>query len=307
MLTTLLWMSAAWAWEPAHLAEGTPEFESCLSNPSCEESFYAFLGHSMVEQGFTFQGQAQLGSALVQPQDGPFAAISAATFPFSPPRENLSGKEENTSYSPVIPRLQGGWVGPVAENVRFGAFGAFFPPIAVGGASAFVLEAGASVAWQPSELFRLGAELDLTWTEANAPIVASEEQYEARDDFDNPSNLDPETYEEVCIPAGGCVDTFTLLNPSLLLGATVLPRPWLTITAKLGAAYVNESLWVMYDDTLWRLGGLQPSAHLDVGLQIPGTGLTGALGAATAYRPPAWSEETGGALFRLNGSIGWVF
>ena len=207
---TLL-VSAALAQGQPTIVDGTPEFQSCLTSSQCADNFYRFLGLSMAEQGFTFQNDPQLLSPTLSRREGWTIGGLLTTFPLAPPRANLSGKEENTSYSPVLPRLFGGWKGEVGSGVA-GVGGFFLPPIPVGGASALIAGVETGYALRLGDKVRVGPELDFTYTRARAPIVASEEQYENRDSFDNPSNLDPETYEAVCVPEGGCVDTFTVAN-----------------------------------------------------------------------------------------------
>jgi len=291
----------------AELVDGTPEFEEdCFEDSAtCEDRFLQFLTHSMVEQGFTFQQVSQLTSPLVNRRDGVVLGAQLDTFPFAKPRTNLAGKEENTDYSPVLPRIIAGWTGGDSDGVRTGAGVFFLPPVPVKGASALVagFDLGASLPLSGST--RLGAELDFTYTRANAPIVASEEQYENREDYGN--NLQEETYEAVCAPEeNGCIDVFTLMNPSLRVGAS-----WelgdFTPHVRLGATYVREQLYVMYDDTTWLSTGLQYSAHVGGALAVS-EGLRLGLGASTAFRPAAISEDgSAGMLLKLQGSAGWQF
>lgn len=307
MLLALLGWTAL-AQSPAELIDGTPEFESCLDNSTCAESFNRFLSNSMAEQGFTFQHDAVLTTPTTGRKDGGRIGVLLTTFPLRPPRENLSGKEENTSFSPVLPRVVGGWTGAVADGVHLGIGGAFLPPVPVQGASALVAGADASLAFEVSERVRIGPELDLTLARARAPIVASEEQYENRDSFDNPSNLDPETYEEVCLPQpNGCVDTFTVVSGAARLTASVDAGSGFVPYAKLGLAFVDQRLWVMYDDTTWRVRGLQPSVHLGSTWSHE-KGPVASLGTSLAYKGAAISESgAAGAFFKIQGAVGWSF
>ena len=104
-----LWVAAAMAQGQPRIIEGTPEFGDCLQQAGCADRFYRFLGLSMAEQGFTFQNDPQLLSPTLSRRDGWTVGGLLTTFPFQPPRENLSGKEEQTSYSPVLPRVFGGY------------------------------------------------------------------------------------------------------------------------------------------------------------------------------------------------------
>jgi len=291
----------------AELVDGSPEFEeSCLdaSDSDCAVRFQRFLTHSMIEQGFTFQQVSQLTSPLVNRRDGFVVGAQIDTFPFAEPRSNLAGKEENTDYSPVLPRLVGGWTGG-EDGMRMGAGVFVLPPVPVQGASALVAGVDLGATWALGGSTHVGAELDLTYTRARAPIVASEEQYENREEYGN--NLLEETYEAVCAPEeDGCIDVFTVLNPSLRVGAS-----WeigdFTPHVRLGGTYVREQLYVMYDDTTWRSTGFQYSAHVGGALAVA-EGLRLGLGASTAFRPAAISEdESAGMLFKLQGSAGWQF
>jgi len=304
MWTMLL--SAALAQGQPRIVAGEPEFAGCLQAAQCSENFYRFLGLSMAEQGFTFQNDPQLLSPTLSRRDGWTVGGLLTTFPFSPPRENLSGKEENTSYSPVLPRIFGGWKGDMGSGV-FGAGAFFLPPIPVGGASALIAGVETGYGFRIGDKVRIGPEVDFTYTRARAPIVASEEQYENRDSFDNPSNLDPEVYEEVCLP-DGCVDTFTTANAGIRVAASVQAGP-LAPYLKLGINTVTERLQVEYDDTTWGLDGVQAVAHTGTLLMV-GDHLDLALGGAVGLRPASLNEdpEGGAGLYgKLQGSAGWSF
>ena len=306
MVSVLL--SLAFGQSQPTILEGNPEFAGCINGGGdCADRFYRFLGLSMAEQGFTFQNDPQIVSPTLSRRDGFAAGALVTTFPFAKPRENLSGKEENTDYSPVLPRIFGGWTGDVSK-VRVGGGAFFLPPIPVGGASAFVagLEGGAAL--KVGGAARVGLELDMTYTRARAPIVASEAQYENRDTLDNPNNLNPETYEAVCVPAGGCVDTFTVANGGLRVAAAVDVGP-VSPYVKLGINTVSERLSVMYDDTKWGLSGVQPAAHTGALLAV-GDHVDLALGSAFALRPAALNEDPeGGAglFFKLQGAAAYRF
>ncbi len=301
-------LSLAFAQGQPTILKGSPEFASCINGGDCADRFYRFLGVSMAEQGFTFQNDPQLLSPTLSRRDGVAAGALLTTFPFAKPRENLSGKEENTSYSPVLPRIFAGWNGDGGERTRVGAGVFFLPPVPVGGASALVAGVEGGGALKVRENARVGLELDFTYTRARAPIVASEEQFENRDSFDNPSNLDPETYEAVCIPAGGCIDTFTVANGGARVAAAVDVGP-VSPYVKLGINTVTERLYVMYDDTTWGLSGVQPVAHTGALLAV-GDHVDLSLGAAIALRPAVLNEdpEGGAGLFtKIQGAAAYRF
>ena len=138
-------VATALAQSPAALIDGTPEFADCLNDTGCADRFARFLTFSMAEQGFTWQNEAQLSSAALTRREGWQVGASLTTFQFAPPRENLSGKVEGTSYSPVLPRLRGGWTGGT-DDLAVGAGISVLPPIPVSGASALVLGAESSLA-----------------------------------------------------------------------------------------------------------------------------------------------------------------
>lgn len=306
MLLALLG-TLALAQSPAELIDGNPEFEGCLGSQGCRDLFYGFLSESMVEQGFTFQPEAALTAPTIHRGEGGIVGVRLTTFPLGPPPENLSGKEENTSPVPVLPRLVGGWTGPVADEVHLGVGGSVLPPVPVAGASALAVSADGALAFDVSDRVRIGPELDLGYSRARAAIVASEEQYEARDDFDNPSNLLPETYEAVCEPApNGCIDTFTVATAGLRVAASVDVGEGFAPYARLGLGWVDQRLWVMYDDTTWRVRGLQPTLGLGSTWSHEG-GAIAHLGATAAPRWASISEEGAGLLFRAQGAFGWRF
>ena len=301
----LFWLALpALAQSNVRIVEGTPEFESCLGSDSCIDNFYRFLGESMSEQGFSMSSAPQLGDAALRLHDGWQVGGMLTTFPFVE-RSNLSGKEENTSYSPVLPRLAGA-KSFTKGDTRFGIEAEFTPPVKVQGASALVasldLSAGRATDWGG-----VSVGLGLSFTRANAPIVASREQFEQRDSFDNPSNLDPDTWEAVCGHREvGCIDTFTYVG--VPLRATVAYDlgehfvPW----ASVSVAWVEQRLDVEYDATVWGASGVQPTLHAGIAGKALDR-LQGHLGASVAPRPDAIRKEGGPVLFRATagGSVGF--
>lgn len=298
LLALSLSMGAAQAQAQARLIDGQPEFASCLGSTSCVNSFYQFLGHAMSEQGFTFQQVPQLTSSLHVRGEGFTVGALVDTFPLTPPRANLSGKEENTTYSPVIGRLTVGWLGEVPRDIHLGVGGFFFwTPVDVGGATVLLAGVDVSASRDLTEKLRGGVELDFTYGRATAPIVASPEQYENREDWANPDNILPETYEEVCLPQpNGCIDTYTLANTALRAGVGYQIIPNLDVSLRVGLTWVHERLFVDYDKTTWGLNGLQPNAHVGGHYLIKDRVQVG-LGSSVGYRRPTVSESGQGGFF----------
>ncbi|MCP4806397.1 MAG: hypothetical protein GY884_13730 [Proteobacteria bacterium] len=242
----------------------------------------------MGEQGFAMQHHALLDSALVSPNAGLVVGASLATFPIGPPEENLSGKEENTAFSPVFPRLQVAYVG---EDWSVGVAG--LPLIPVSGASAWTVALSGSLT-KPVGVFTAGLEADLSTLVAHAPITASAEQLDQRDQLDNPGNVDPSVADENC-GADGCIDTFRMVNPSVRVGLSRdLGR--FTPYGKVGVTYVNERLEVEYDGTSWHLQVPQASAHLGSSLALGERWLLAA-GASAALKTKATHRGQGGPVF----------
>ena len=311
MLTVLITISAAMAQDngfgSARLVAGSPEFGSCLDSSGCADNFYRFLTESMVEQGFSMQNHSQSSSAAVNRASGIHVGGSLGTFPFEGEAVNLSGKTENTSYSPVFPRISAGWLGDADGGGRRYAAGAFFtPPVPVGGAQALQLGVEGGLALHGAADSGALIEGDFTYLRATAPIVASEEQFEDRDDFSNPDNLDPDTYEAVC-GDDGCLDTFSMANLGLRGGYSWALPSGLVPYAKAGITIVNERLDVQYDATSWAIFAIQPSAHAGAGWNI-GDGLHLALGASAALQQPNQNENDSiGLFYKADASAAWVF
>ena len=102
------------------LVEGTPEFENCLSTPDCSARFHDLLGQAMAEQGFAMQAHSLLGVSLWG-DGGWTVGAEVGTFAFGGPAENLSGKEENTQFSPVFPRSRAAYGDGVFYKLDGGA------------------------------------------------------------------------------------------------------------------------------------------------------------------------------------------
>ena len=278
------------------LVEGTPEFQNCLSNPDCNARFHDFLGQSMAEQGFAMQAHSLLGVSLWG-DGGWTVGAQVGTFPFGDPAENLSGKEENTQFSPVFPRIRAAYgVGDATMGFTL------VPPVPVGGASAFATSLDLSRSVRRG-MTRLTVQGEWSFVRARAPVVASEEQFENRESFDNPANLLPETYEAVCVPAGGCVDTYRNGTGTLrgLASWSVGPA---TPYVGVGAGYSGHALWVMYDDTAWRIDTWQASAHGGTGLSFGPVRVN--VGASVAPIPPSLQQDDV-VFYKLDGGAGLNF
>ncbi|MDG1483462.1 MAG: hypothetical protein P8R54_27980 [Myxococcota bacterium] len=291
----------------AKLVDGAPvdqDFVDCLDADGCRQAFLQFLSASILEQGFTMQGLSLSASPLAHDREGLVVGGSLASFPLGAPATNLSGKEENTQFSPVFPRINVGHLSQ-DEDRRVAVGGSFLPPIPVGGAAALELGVEAGVVFAGAGESGLGIESEFTFIRANAPITATEEQLDERDDFSNPDNLSPDRYEDVC-GTDGCLDTFTMANLELRGGygwAIQDFRPY----ARLGVTVVNEWLYVMYDDTTWSLFSLQPAAHVGSGWQ-PGDSIHLGLGASAALQQANQSESSSiGVFYTFEGAASWVF
>jgi hypothetical protein len=247
-------LPTAHAQAAAELVAGEPDFTDCLGSESCEANFYAFLSESMAEQGFAMQWDPVSTSAAVRPGGGLVVGGRLDTFPFGAPPSNLSGKEENTQFSPVLPRLEVGWLGGDEDAFAWGVGASFLPPVPVGGASALVAGAMGSASWAVGGHTRIGAEAVFSYTRARAPIVATQDQLASRDEFSNPDNLDPDQFSAVC-GGGDCIDTFRVADSTASVVASWQLGDW-SPYAKLGVTWVEERLDVEYDATGWRVAGL---------------------------------------------------
>jgi hypothetical protein len=300
----MLWAVSA-ALAGVELVSGQPQdesFQDCLTTPSCADNFQRFLGQSMAEQAFAMQNDSQLGSAATHGGQGVYLGAGLASFPFGPPEANLSGKEENTSFSPVFPRIQAAWVRQ-GEAWRWGLGTWGLPPIPVGGAAAWTTGLEASLGRELPSGWRLGGELDLSVLVAHAPITASPEQLDDRDSFANPDNLDPEQ-AEAC-GEDGCIDTFSMLNPQLRLVASRDVGP-LSLYGKAGFSWMHHTLDVEYDGTRWAMDVPLGSLHGGA-VWAPRERLSLGLGTALAYKQPAIHRGTGGPLlYTLRGSVAFV-
>ncbi len=312
------WVSTATAAEPgngfgsARLVDGAPDFSQCLDSADCASNFYAFLTQSMVEQGFSMQGHSVATSTLTHRRLGWRAGGALTTFPFGPPPKNLSGKEENTQFSPVFPHI---WAGRAWEPARARQVGlglSFTPPVPVKGARALALGLASSFTKGAEEEVRLGVEADLGFVRARAPIAATQDQLDARDSFSNPSNLDPERFASVCGPdiadgADGCIDTFTLLNFSVRAGQSWPLAYGFSPYVKVGATVVNEWLDIKYDSTRWGVFAVQPTAHAGMSANI-GEHMFLSLGASAAFRQGNQSESgKWGLIPVVDGAAAWAF
>ncbi len=311
LLLTLASVAFAQDFGQARLVDGTPDFRGCIEGGgSCQTDFFRFLTHSMMEQGFTLQNHPVATSTLTERRLGWTVGGQLATFPFAAPRKNLSGKAENTSFSPVYPRVFAGWRGGEDDGRQHGLGVSLLPPVPVQGASAMTAGVDGSISWGGAS--RWGVEGDFTWVRVRAPIVATEDQLADRDNWSNPDNLDPDQFDAVCGEdvadgAGGCIDRYGLYNLGLRAAVSqALGGGWVPC-AKLGVNIVNERMYVKYDDTTWHVFALQPAAHAGVAWNA-GDHLFLAAGGSAAYQQANQDEEGQAGVFtKLEGSAAWAF
>jgi len=295
----------------ARLVSGSPDFTNCIEDGGdCQAQFFDFLTESMLEQGFAMQNNATVSSPLIHRRKGWHAGGSLSTFPFGPPPTNLSGKQENTQFSPVFPRLLGGYVA-ADEGVQKAIGFTFTPPVPVQGAMALGLGLNGAIGRGGKEAIRQGIEGDLSFVRATAPIAATEEQVADRENFGNSENLDPEQFQRVCgedvdAGAGGCLDTFTLLNVSVRAVQSWHVGSGFTPYVKAGVTVVDEWLYIKYDDTTWGVFAIQPSLHTGSGYHA-GDHLFLSLGASAALRQANQSEGGIGVFTTFEGAAAWAF
>ena len=300
-------LAAAAGLGEVELVSGAPEFTSCFEDDrdtegTCAWRFYHFLGASMGEQGFTFVHNPVHTAAWIRPDTGLRIGAQLDTFPLGPPPENLSGKSENTQFSPVLPRLFAGlaW----GETTR-GALGlSLLPPIPVGGASALIVGLDGSLGWT-KEGWRFGGAVDGSYAVAHAPITASQEQFDDRDAFSNPDNLDPDTYEAVCgTQEDGCIDRFRQINLGLRAGAA--SSDWVVNPyGAVGLGFNASQLYVMYDDTTWAMKSLQPTIHAGATWAPVGRWLLSAGGNVALHSGELSEEGAVGVFWKLDGALSW--
>lgn len=280
------------------LVDGDPDFIGCLNGESCADRFFSFLNQATLEQGFAMQGGPSMASAVVNHHTGWSVGGMLHTFPLGPPRVNLSGKTENTQFSPVLPKLAAARTWDSGTHHK-GIGLTVLPPIPVQGAAALILGLQASLA-RDTESGRMGLEADFSFVRAKAPVSASEEQLEDSD------QVDAETYDTNCDPDTGCIDTFSLANLEL-----VWRRSWdigahWTPNLGLGLAVLNERLEIQYDGTSWSQFGVQPAVHLGTAW-TPKEAIFLSAGGSAALRQSNQSPDGLGLFYRLEGSAAYRF
>lgn len=307
MLIILLATAHAATFGQAQLIEGQPDdggFQSCVSGGSCADTFFGFLTGGMLEQGFAMQDHSLLTNPLVNRHEGWLVGGGLTTFPFGPPVKNLSGKEENTSFSPVFPKIRAGVTG--TGKHRRGLGFSLTPPVPVGGAAALALGVDAGVAFSPAEAASWGMHGDLSLVYAKAPVTATDEQFEDRENLSNPDNLEADQFAEVCGDEG-CKDTFTQLALAGRFGRSWVVGSAFTPYAQVGLSALYARLHVMYDDTTWAVTALQPTVHAGSGW-APGDHVQLALGGSAGLQMRGQQQDGEfGVFWRLEGAAAYVF
>jgi hypothetical protein len=289
------------------LVKGNVEFENCLNKPGCATKFYRFLSQATLEQGFAMEGASAGTSALVQRHSGWMTGAMIHSFPLSPPRKNLMGKEENTQFSPVFPKLFAGKLWDEGDK-HWGLAGTFLPPVPVNGAGALNLGVVGSHARPLGEgTTRAGLDVDVTFIRATAPVVASKEQADSAEEEGYEDNLKPEVFGQRCDPEVGCVDTFTVANIGVRGGLSWALGERFFPYLQVGLTVVNEWLYVQYDDSRWSVFALQPTMHTGAGW-TPWDAVSLSAGTSVGLKQANQNEQgTVGIFYKLTGSAAYLF
>lgn len=300
MISLLLGIAQAGVFQ-ATLVKGEPEFAACLEAEVCGSRFYQFLTNSMMEQGMSMQSHTVLSTPLMYHGDGGyFAGAGVHTFPFSAPPENLSGKPENTSFSPVFPSIE---LAKVSAEKSYSL--KFLPPVPVQGASAFLLSGTISRLWRSSENWKRALDTELGLIRANAPIAASDEQIENKDDYGD--NLLDETLAENC-GDDGCIDTFYHASLEFRAGQSWQVSDLFQPYVQLGGNFIYENLFIQYDQTGWGLFTVQPMIRSGIGMQLMDGDLQTMLGGMVTPKYPGQDKEGDfGVFYTAQAQAGYVF
>jgi hypothetical protein len=286
----------------ARLAGGDPPFIGCLNSPTCSDDFFKFLNQATLEQGFAMQGAAPISSSVVNRRNGWIVGGLLHTFPFAPPRKNLSGKTENTQFSPVLPKLAAARLWD-AGDAHIGLGMTALPPIPVQGAAALILGLDASMAWNMGDSpHRCGMEADFTFVRASAPVAASKEQFDDREGYSE-GHLSEDKYMSNCDPEKGCIDVFTVVDFEIRSRVSWAVADVLFPYAAVGLMVVNQGLHVEYDDTRWKLFALQPTMHGGAAW-APADPVLLSLGLDLGLKQGNQSPEGVGAFYRIEAAAG---
>lgn len=306
-LSTTAWARESPGFGGVRLVEGTVDFESCLSAPACAGDFYRFLGQGTLEQGFAMEGASVATSAVVNRHTGWVAGGLLHTFPFAGPRENLAGKEENTQFSPVFPKILAGKLFDRGDaHYAWGI--TLLPPVPVNGASALNVGLDASMAKTLDDgSTRVGLDLDFSFVRARAPVVASKDQMESAEEEGYENNVKQEVFDDRCDPDSGCIDTFQIANLTILGGISWDVNGVLFPYLRGGLAITNEFLYVQYDDSHWRQFGIQPQVQGGAAwtpAEPVFLSLGGATGLKQANQNPA---DKVGLFYKITGAAAYRF
>jgi len=265
------------------------------------------LGRGTLEQGFAMEGASVATSAIVNRHSGWVAGGLLHTFPFSGPRENLAGKEENTQFSPVFPKILAGKLFDKGDTHY--AWGiTVLPPVPINGAAALNLGVDASMAKTLEDgTTRVGLDLDFTFVRATAPVVASKDQMESAEEEGYEDNVRADTFEDRCDPKTGCIDTFKIANLSVLGGISWEVADVLFPYLRGGLTLTNEFLYVQYDDTHWQQFGVQPQLQGGAAW-TPNDAVFLSLGATTGLKQANQNpSDKVGLFYKVTGAAAYRF
>lgn len=273
--------------------------EQVRTETGAARSFIQLTAFGMAEQSFTLQHASSTTSTLSGAQTGLGVGLQLVTFPFVA-QENLLGKEENTGFSPVLPRFTLG-MQKERDGWLFSVGGSAVPPISVQGGGAFVVGADVALARRLEGGLRIGLELESSVGQAVAPVTVPKAAYEeaqtsGSDDF---ANVDPVRYDEVCAPQTyGCLDTLTFKHGSArLVVSKTLGKTWSPYFG-VGVQGISERFDVQVDLSSYALSGVMPQVGLGTGLQLP-AGVVGKVGALVAWAGSPSFPDGGTLLYRL--------
>lgn len=295
----ILW-SVALAQQPVRPVSGQTELQPCLDNDVCASILLPLMSETMAEFGAISQYRHVATSALTGRGTGLHVALQADSLVLG--EKNLVTQE--LQLPPVIPKLEVGYqYGSYTFDDPYPQIGGgvfLFPPIKIGddqfgnaGASLSAavplgirylwagLDVDGSYGWLATEIAGDGDVIEDI--DAVAPFVTVEQP--------------PCDRTEV-----GCIDKMRHWAAGARVGLAVEPHPLLFLYGRVGASYVSGTLIVAYDDSRWRVAGLQPQFDYGGGVRI-GDRIQLSFGGRTALRGEGLSTDDSRTLTRLGMSF----
>lgn len=291
----IVW-SVALAQQPVRPVSDQTELQPCLDTEACSSILLPLMSETMAEFGAISQYRHVTTSALTGRGTGLHFGLQFDSLVLG--EKNLVTQE--LQLPPVLPKLEVGYqYGSFTYDDPYPQFavGMFlFPPIKIGEDQVGNVGGSLSSAVPLGVRFLFaGLDVDASYGYLHTEIAGDGDIIEDIDAVAPFVDIEPPPCDAT---EAGCIDKLRHWAVGARIGLAIEPHPLLFVYGRVGGAYVSGTLIVAYDESRWRVAGLQPQFDYGGGVRI-GDRIQLSFGGRTALRREELSTDDSRTLTRI--------